>query len=209
MNIKGFVEDLHLSRKILIWIISLLLAAIPTIWLLSSKMTLKNSRLDGMETSIKGIQTDVTGLYTKFDEAEERFTETYEDGVRQVGDIIKESDGRQTDQIQFIVNNWSTENRELIGAALDLKQSQSDKNIDRMVNGVINGLNQEELDTTDSRWNPQIQINEIRPRTGILDGVYWLDNITLEELDSIQLQFTVVMMTLNNNNNYDIQYIKE
>lgn len=197
MNIKSLIESINPSKKLLTWIVTVSVAAIPTIWVLSGKIasdkTIEDSRLTKLEQTVNSIDNKILGLYDKFDKAEQRFTETYQNGVSEVGEIIKKSDMKQTDQLKFVINNWSEENKKLITEALEINQTSNEADLDKMI--------EEARQPSIYRGDPLIvPIDETVPEYKFLNGV------DIIALDSLTGNYKIINVELVNDGKYNIQY---
>jgi len=192
MNIRTLLVALNPSKKVLMWIVTASVAAIPTVWLLSSKISTKkimdDVRLVNLESSIGNVETKVDSLTVKFDGAEQRFNNTYKDGVEEVGRIIKESDRQQTAQIKFLVNNWSEENRTLILEALDIRQNANETKIDKMIDDV----------KIPYKGDPQF--------IPLDNEIYSVEDVDVISMDSISRNFKILYINMNPTGNYNIKY---
>jgi len=203
MNIKTLLYSLNPSRKVLIWLTAGAIASIPTIWVVSSRITTEkitdDNRLTNLETSVSNIETSVKGLYFKFDEAETRFKKTYKNGVTEVGDIIKESDKQQTEQLKFIVENLTEENKLLISAALELRQDENESNLNEMIDKTIN-------DADNTLYGQNYTDVIIIPEEEKEPNVYSFENATMFQLDSISKEYKILIVLLNEKGNYNLKY---
>jgi hypothetical protein len=199
MHIRTLIAAINPSRKILIWITVTAVAAIPTVWVLSGKISsnrvMENTRLTSLETSVNTVDDKVSGLYGKFDEAEARFTQTYEEGVTEVGEIIKKSDAAQTNQLKFVINNWSEENKKLISDALEMQKETNEAEIDKM----IEDAKQSPIYKGDPQFTP-LGDNESPP----VD--IRLKDISTITLDSINRKYKILSVEPTGTGNYNISY---
>lgn len=183
MNIKQLFDDFNFSKKTLTWIIIMLIALLPSIWLVSSKLTSKdintNERLNNVEKSIRE-------LTIRFDSSEEIFNEKYIEGIDKVIKIIEESEGHQIDQLSFIIENWSEENKQLIKSALELRQSQHDEVLQKITDDAYNVVDKNYIQKDNK--------------------IYTLENADLYELDSISKNYMIIFIELNKDQSYLIKY---
>lgn len=210
MKIIDFLKELNFNKRILYALIGLLISAIPIVWVLSSKNTIKNSRINNIETSIVEMKQDVRSLHTKFDSAEERFNKQYIDGINKVGEIVKLSSESQTKQLMFVIDNWKEDNRNLIRSAIELRQEQNEIDIEKIIDGIVNGLKDDTPIVTDAGILvfPKEESKEIivklkeEPRPEI----YTKDNATLMDVEKISREYKILLLELNPNQTYKIKY---
>lgn len=197
MSIRTLLVALNPSRKVLLWITATAIAAIPTVWLISAKQStekvMNDTRLTKLEVSVETIDTKIDKLTLKFDDAEQRFTDTYQTGVDEVGEIIKESDKQQTAQIKFLVDNWSESNRLLISEALELRQTTNESKIDEM----IEEAKKQPYRESDVEFQP---VDEQGRR------IYLLYDADMILLDSISRNYKILSVQTNSKSKYDIEY---
>lgn len=200
MNIRKLLEALNPSRKVLLWVAGTAVAAIPTVWLVSSKISstkvLEDQRLLSLETSVNGLHTKVDDL-----------NDNFESGILRIADLVKTLQTEQNRNLQFVVNNWSESNRQLISDALTRSQEMFDNQVDQIVNGVITGITQvpvEEQDNTRVEQQPRIVFQALDD-----DGntrYYEEMSISIEKLNEISNNFRLLDVKPNSDNTYNVTY---
>jgi len=137
MSIRNLIEAINPSKKVLTWMVITAIASIPTVWVLSGKISTKkvmnDIRLNTLEVSVRGI-------YDRLDEIENNYNVQFETAVTELGNVIKQSEKNQLNQLKFVVDNWSKGNTHLINSSLDLNQKKNEDELDKKI-GMINNIN--------------------------------------------------------------------
>jgi hypothetical protein len=211
-SVSEFFQDIEInpkkSKNIIKWIVYISLFLIMGAFTTGQILTNKINKLNKIETQVSSIDKKITILSIKTDSAFKSVDKKFQDGYSNGLDIMDNYQEHVQSQLELLVD-YGSENKELLKSALKLRESDNERLINQTVEAAIKDLNnvKSNNDIDDNKTHNQSEIKVISKSD--LDKSLTLDNVRIEQLDSISINNKILYIELLPNGNYSIKYIKK
>ena len=134
-----------------------------------------------------------------------KIIETQKEGIQQVGKLIIQSEENVVNKLEFVIDNFSDENRELLKAAIQLRQSDDRLQTDKIINDILYEVSPS-LNTLEQNTQQRYSDITVRQPGEPKPKVMTLDNATLMDLEEISKKYKVLLVEMNKDQSYVIKY---
>lgn len=209
-SVGEFFEDIEVnpkkSKKIIKWIVYLSLFLIMGAFTTGQILTNKTNKLNSIEFQVKSVDSKISKLNIKTDSGFKAIDKKLEDGYKNGLIIMNSYQDHVQGQLELLVD-YGSENKELLKSALKLRENDNERLINQTVETAMKNLDDKLVQKND---NYNLVDGEIRAISkSELDKATTLNNVKLEQIDTISINNKILYIELTSNGLYTIKYIKK